>query len=185
MLLPTGSPGFSGDQCTQMQVLRAKDRLGNTGHSSWAKDSRWERAKEGEGDGAAPRWGTLGWEAWQEGRGGWFLGRVGPKVCTRRARCSTRNCSSTLSFEPSLPREGPALWHLELRKKSLKPSRCSLELSSILKERAKRDRMASSRCPDSPTQESVRAMPRGAPLARSRRPEPQAPDPSGPPVSQS
>ena len=53
MLLPTGSPSFSGDQCTQMWVLRAKDRLGNTGHSSWAKDSRWEKAKEGEGDALA------------------------------------------------------------------------------------------------------------------------------------
>lgn len=113
------------------------------------------------------------------------LGRVGPKVCSQRACCSTRNHSSTLSSEPSLLREGPALWHLELRKKSLRPSSCSLELSSVLKERARRERMASSQCPDSPSQKSFRAMPREDPLARSRRPKPQAPDPSGPPVSQS
>lgn len=121
----------------------------------------------------------------RKGRVDGVLGRAGPKVCSRRARCSTRNRSLTLSSEPSLPREGPALWHLELREKSLGPSSCSLKLSSVLKERALRDRMASSQCPDSPTQESVRVMPREVPPARSRRPEPQAPDPSGPPVSQS
>lgn len=113
------------------------------------------------------------------------LGRADPKVCSQRARCSTRNHSLTLSSELSLPREGPALWHPELRKKCLGPSSCSLKLSSVLKERALRDRIVSSQCPDSPTQESVRAIPREVPLARSRRPEPQAPDPSGPPVSQS
>lgn len=35
MLLPTGSPNVTEKQGTRMRVLRAKDRLGNTWHSSW------------------------------------------------------------------------------------------------------------------------------------------------------
>lgn len=49
--------------------------------------------------------------------------------------------------------KGPALGHLELRNEDLERSSCSLELGSALKERALRDRSASSKCPDPPTQE--------------------------------